>query len=253
MIKLNELFNQLILESTDTSNKIVSAVKDRRLINIYYESPHDAGKDDYPRGWRRIEPFCIGINNYDNTVLRAWELHGPSYSYPDGKPNDPLTHNPGWRMFRVDGITQINETGSERFTAPRPKYNPEDKDMKVIYAAANFGDNTTQSAAPVTVPTPDAQSPSVPTPDAPVTQTTAPTTMGNTFSSDKVNNDPELDNIDSDETDPSVSTEPEQDDAAIDQSNDTVDNNLDKPSWFKSFGDKFKNIVNFGKSDKNKI
>lgn len=236
MLKLSDLYKELLTEDVDR-NSIIKAIQDKRLINIYYDSPH--GTED--KGWRRIEPFCYGINNYDNSVLRAWQIHGPSDSYPEGKPNDPLTHIPGWRMFRIDGIKQINEAGNDRFTAPRPKYNPDDKDMKIIYAAANFDNSNSQEVAPETQPTvgtpTTTQTPS--TTVTPPPATTSPFASTQKTAQDYGDTDGVTDidnplNLNKDTT--SSETEP-----------------VNKPNWFTKFGDKFKNIVNFGKTDNNKI
>lgn len=205
MLKLSEIFEQILLTEAVDGNKLIKAIKEKRLISIYYDSPHDGDKADYPKGWRRVEPFCYGINNSDNAVLRAWELHGVSYSYPSGKPNDPLTNIPGWRMFRIDGIQSMNEVGNDKFTEARPKYNPNDKDMKIIYAAADFSGKQ----EPI-----DPVEPTEPTSTPPETST---------FSKEV----PDVDN--------------------------NTNSNSGKPSWFTKFGDKFKNIVNFGKKDSDKI
>lgn len=140
-MKLGPLFTEIINETVER-DKIITAIENKRLITIYYDSPHDGDNSDYKKGWRRIEPFCYGVNKSGNPVLRAWQEHGVSYSYPPGKKNDPLTHNPGWRMFRIDGIKSINTIGNDRFLEPRPKYNPKDKDMTTIYKAADFSNPT---------------------------------------------------------------------------------------------------------------
>jgi len=224
MLKLTNIYQELLTETVER-NKIIKAIEDKRLVTIYYESPFDADKPDYVKGWRRIEPFCYGINQYDNAVLRAWEVHGVSYSYPPGKNGsnggkvDPLTYTPGWRMFRIDGIKTMNETGNDRFTSPRPKYNPNDKDMKIIFKAATFGSNSqAQQVAPTGTPT---------SPATPQSSTTSP------FSKQPSTATPT----------PSTST----------TSSTPTPDTSSTPSWFTKFGNKFKNIVNFGKNDKDKI
>ncbi len=142
-MKLLNIYEGLITEFTNQNmTTVINAINDKRLLNINYDA-EDGNPDG--KGWRRIEPFCVGKNKFGNDCVRAWQQHGVSASYPPGKDGsnggkvDPLTFVPGWRMFRVDKITQINQTGNETFNAPRPKYNPKDSDMVQIYAAADFG------------------------------------------------------------------------------------------------------------------
>jgi len=142
-MKLLNIYEQLITEFVEQNmTTIVNAINGKKLLNIYYDA-EDGNPDGH--GWRRIEPFCVGKNKFGNDCVRAWQEHGVSASYPPGKDGsnggkiDPLTFVPGWRMFRVDKITQINQTGNETFKSPRPKYNSQDKDMVQIYAAAQFG------------------------------------------------------------------------------------------------------------------
>jgi predicted DNA-binding transcriptional regulator YafY len=139
-MKLSSIIENILLESQN-SDIIIKAIEDKRLINIYY----DDDKTDLS-GWRRVEPYVVGINKKGNEVLRAWQQHGVSASYPPGKDGsngskrDPLTFIPGWRMFRLDKITNINTTGNDRFLTPRPKYNPNDSHIETIYKAADFSD-----------------------------------------------------------------------------------------------------------------
>jgi hypothetical protein len=168
-MKLINIYEALLTEFVSQNlNTIISSINDKKLINIYYDDDRTGLK-----GWRRVEPFCVGKNTYGNDCLRAWQQHGVSATYPPGKTDDPLTHVPGWRMFRIDKITNINVTGNDTFNSPRPKYNPQDKDMVEIYAAVDFGTNpggyTTYNPAP-TAPTAPV------TPNAPVS---TPTTTGN--------------------------------------------------------------------------
>ncbi len=178
MNKLINIYEQLITEIENNNFAIVKqSILDKKLINIYYDD--ETGNPD-GKGWRRIEPFCLGKNKFGNICVRAWQDHGVSASYPPGKDGrnggkrDPLTFVPGWRMFRVDKITNINTTGSDTFSSPRPKYNPQDKDMTEIYAAADFGTNTggyTSYNTPPTAPTPATPAPVTNEPQASVSAT----------------------------------------------------------------------------------
>ena len=162
-MNLTVIYEGLITELVNNNlSTITQAINDKRLINIYYDDDRTG-----LTGWRRVEPFAVGRNKYGNDVLRAWQEHGVSASYPPGKTHDPLTHVPGWRMFRLDKITNINTAGNDRFTEPKPKYNPADKDMATVYAAADFGGQTT--------PNPTNNNPVNPTaPQQPTPSTTQP-------------------------------------------------------------------------------
>jgi len=108
---------------------IIKAVKDKEVLYIFY-----AGDKTIHRGWRTVEPFAVGVSTAGNPVLRAWQQHGVSDSYEGlrGKP----TEKPGWRLFRLDGITSIINT-SKMFTQIKPNYNPKDSQMVTIYAAVS--------------------------------------------------------------------------------------------------------------------
>jgi hypothetical protein len=61
---------------------------------IYYDGTDNGGK-----GYRTIEPVCLGLSKKGNFVLRAWEIDGSSWSAQ----ND-ANYLPGWRLFRLDKI-----------------------------------------------------------------------------------------------------------------------------------------------------
>lgn len=136
-MSLKNLYEQVLNETVERS-KIINAIENKQRLTIYY-----IGDKTVTRGWRTIEPFCYGVNKFGNPCLRAWQERGVSDSYPPGKNGanggkvDPLTHIPGWRMFRIDGIKSLS-VGWDKFKDPRPKYNPDDKDMTTIYKAAEF-------------------------------------------------------------------------------------------------------------------
>lgn len=131
-VKLSEVFSALINENMSRES-LLKAMDERKRISIYYDSPY--GTED--KGWRRVEPYCYGLNTSGNMVLRAFQLNGASDT-PEGKPNDPLTKIPGWRMFRIDGIKNVNFGGGDTFDEPREGYNPNDKDMRTIYRSVSF-------------------------------------------------------------------------------------------------------------------
>lgn len=121
----NEIYRELLLETVKKS-RIINSIKNRVVNLIYYE-----GDSVNKPGYRRIEIFTFGVSKAGNPVIRAWQRGGVSDT-PNGKPNDPLSRIPGWRMFRLDKIKSFANTIG-RFEPNKPKYNPEDKDMVTIY------------------------------------------------------------------------------------------------------------------------
>ena len=248
MLKIGPILRE-VLNETIERNKLIKAIEDKRLMTIYYDSPHDGDKEGYTKGWRRIEPFCYGINNSNNACLRAWQVHGVSNSYPPGKDNDSLTEIPGWRMFRIDGIKSINEAGNDRFLSPRPKYNPNDKDMKIIYKAAKFGDDSQ--------PTVDTKSPAnVPPP------TSSFNTFGCNTQSQISTGNTQQPQLNTGDTQQVISTGDTNNKGLNTNIGNTVPSvsktgsepiQSSKPDWFTKFGDKFKHFVNYGKKDSDKI
>ena len=99
------------------------------MITINYQG------EEYGKGYRDIEPVCLGISKAGNMVLRAWERQGVSHSKEvEGNPI------PGWRMFRLDKILTYALQG-DKFTEMRPKYNPNgDKLMSSVIINAKFDD-----------------------------------------------------------------------------------------------------------------
>lgn len=104
------------------------AIKQKMVMVINYN-------DDKPnaRGFRSIEPVCLGYSKKGNLVLRAWEREGASYSA--AKKGNVL---PGWRLFRVDKILTFKPT-LDNFVEMRPNYNPNgDKLMTSVIVNASF-------------------------------------------------------------------------------------------------------------------
>lgn len=114
-----------LLEWVDR-NDVVDAIKNADIVYIYY-----AGDETVNRGYRTIEPYALGVSTAGNLVLRAWQQAGASDSKGTAKrENDEV---PGWRLFRLDGITSFMKT-FKKFDPkhPRPKYNPKDRGMTKI-------------------------------------------------------------------------------------------------------------------------
>ena len=104
------------------------AIKQKMVMVINYN-------DDKPnaRGFRSIEPVCLGYSKKGNLVLRAWESEGSSWSAKN-KGN----FLPGWRLFRLDKIFTYQPT-MDNFVDMRPNYNPNgDRSMERVLINAKF-------------------------------------------------------------------------------------------------------------------
>jgi len=115
-------------------NKVMDAIQNHNVAYIYYK-----GDDTVNAGYRTIEPYVLGVSTAGNLVLRAWQQAGASDSNKEKKrPEDKL---PGWRLFRLDGITSFLQLKKkfikEEGGVTRPDYNPNDKGMTDIFAAVD--------------------------------------------------------------------------------------------------------------------
>jgi predicted DNA-binding transcriptional regulator YafY len=110
-------------------DQVQDSIRDKKVIAIYYD-----GNDNGGKGYRTIEPVCLGYSKKGNLVLRAWEIEGKSYSRD--KKGNPI---PGWRLFRLDKIFTYKPT-MDNFVDMRPGYNPNgDKTMTRVLLNAVFG------------------------------------------------------------------------------------------------------------------
>jgi predicted DNA-binding transcriptional regulator YafY len=110
-------------------DQVQDSIRKKQVIVIYYD-----GKDNGGKGYRTIEPVCLGYSKKGNLVLRAWEIEGQSYSKI--KKNNPI---PGWRLFRLDKIFTYRPT-MDNFVDMRPEYNPNgDRTMTRVLLNATFG------------------------------------------------------------------------------------------------------------------
>lgn len=109
-----------------TKEAITNSIKNRWLINIYYE-----GDKENVAGYRWIEPYVWGIHHTSgNNVLRAWQYKGQTLT-PENFPY--------WRLFRMDRIRSTAPLTNTAFNKPRPEYNPDDKQMSKIIERVDFG------------------------------------------------------------------------------------------------------------------
>lgn len=127
-MKLIKSLSGLITEVA-ALDQVQDSIRDKKVIVIYYDGDDNGGK-----GYRTIEPVCLGYSKKGNLVLRAWEVEGKSHSR-DFKGN-PI---PGWRLFRLDKIFTYKPT-MNNFVDMRPNYNPNgDKSMSRVILNATFG------------------------------------------------------------------------------------------------------------------
>ena len=129
-MKLQETLRSVLLEVASMDD-VQRAIKQKQVVTIFYDGDEPGG-----RGFRTIEPVCLGFSKSGNRVLRAWDMEGSSHTATTGE--QPL---PGWRLFRLDKIMTFKPTG-DNFTSPRPGYNFNgDKSMSRVIINAQFNDN----------------------------------------------------------------------------------------------------------------
>ena len=130
-MKLIPTFKSLLNEIASLGD-IQDSIKKKIVVTIYYDGDIPGGK-----GYRRIEPVCLGYSKTGNLVLRAWDIDGASHTATIGE--KPL---PGWRMFRADKIFTYQPT-ADNFTEMRPGYNPNgDRSMERVILNAEFNTET---------------------------------------------------------------------------------------------------------------
>jgi len=130
-MKLLTTFKSLLNEVASL-NDIQDSIRKKIVVTVYYDGDEPGGK-----GYRRIEPVCVGYSKAGNLVIRAWDLDGASHTASIGE--KPL---PGWRMFRTDKIFTYQPT-TDNFTEMRPGYNPNgDNSMERVILNAQFNTET---------------------------------------------------------------------------------------------------------------
>lgn len=129
-MKLLESLKTLLNEAVAVGD-VRKSIRNKKVVNMYYD-----GKDNGGKGYRTIEPVCLGVSKKGKLVLRAWEREGSSYSA-----QNEGNILPGWRLFRLDKIFTYTPS-LDTFTEARPLYNPNgDKSMITVYLNAKFNDN----------------------------------------------------------------------------------------------------------------
>ena len=128
-MKLLDNLSKLILEAANL-DVVQDSIRKKNVITINYDG------DEYGKGYRDIEPVCVGYSKNGELVLRAWERQGASHSKVTR--DNPI---PGWRFFKLVKILTYQPQG-DNFYEMRPGYNPNgDKLMSSVILNAVF-DNT---------------------------------------------------------------------------------------------------------------
>lgn len=128
-MKLLTNLSELILEAANLDG-VQDSIRKKNVVTINYDG------DEYGKGYRDIEPVCVGYSKKGELVLRAWERQGASHSKVTR--NNPI---PGWRFFKLVKILTYQPQG-DNFVEMRPGYNPDgDKLMSSVILNATF-DNT---------------------------------------------------------------------------------------------------------------
>lgn len=128
-------------------DNVADAIKNKDVVFIYY-----AGDDTVNKGYRTIEPFLLGRTKAGNLALRAWQQNGAT-----DRGNNPSRKNdeiPGWRLFRLDGITSLVKT-LRKFEPERPNYNPKDSQMSEIIVAVGTEPTNTEVSGNTSITKPD--------------------------------------------------------------------------------------------------
>ncbi len=126
-MKLLTTFKSLLTEISSLGD-IQDSINKKIVVTVYYDGDIPGGK-----GYRRIEPVCVGYSKAGNLVVRAWDIDGASHTATIGE--KPL---PGWRLFRADKIFTYQPT-TDTFSQVRPNYNPNgDKSMERVILNAKF-------------------------------------------------------------------------------------------------------------------
>lgn len=156
LIKENIKTLRLLTESIDRQS-IIDAIEGNRVVYIYYQ-----GDETVNRGYRTIEPYTLGTHkSTGNLLLRAYQQAGASDTKGTAKrENDEI---PGWRLFKVDGISsfmpvQGNNSRFKDSLTPRKGYNPNDSALNVIATHDSEGIKTIDNKGAESIEEPNYQS-----------------------------------------------------------------------------------------------
>jgi predicted DNA-binding transcriptional regulator YafY len=122
MISLTEIL--LLTEAAPQDSVLIGAVKEKKIIALYYK-----GDRENSPGWRTgIIPVCFGTTA-GKKYLRVWQTTGKT-----------TTQIPGWKLLRVDRISNINVLSKKTADkVPDSRFNSSgDKQIQNILAIAKF-------------------------------------------------------------------------------------------------------------------
>lgn len=128
-IETSQHYVKLFEDFNSTMETLKSAISNRFQCTIYYKGERKGIIDD---GFRKIEPYALGVNHLGNNVLRAWLIEGKSR-----RGNIDRSQVPGWRLYRIDRIFSIS-LSTQTFTKPQKKYNSEDSHMTEVMYSVQF-------------------------------------------------------------------------------------------------------------------
>jgi hypothetical protein len=101
------LIKQLLTEQQTSSGlekRIIDAMKSQKVVKFFYEPPSDP--EGGVKAYRDVEIFALGTNRWGRRVIYAWLRSETSKTLKRPRANDRIR----WRMFRLDGITQLKYT-----------------------------------------------------------------------------------------------------------------------------------------------
>lgn len=114
-------FRHLINEGVGNT-ELINAIQNHEWLYIYYDAKNDEGKN--ATGYRTIRPYVLGTGKNGHVMLRAWQDNPKnSWHFTNRPTRDDSKHHdywvdsegtkPGWRMFRVDKISNIYPIGKK--------------------------------------------------------------------------------------------------------------------------------------------
>jgi len=114
-------FRHLLREAVG-QDTIIDAINNHEWIYLYYNADNEEGKN--ATGYRTVRPYVLGTDKNGKTVLRAWQDNPKNSWHFTNKPtrDDSKFHDywtdsegekPGWRMFRLDKISNVYPTGKK--------------------------------------------------------------------------------------------------------------------------------------------
>lgn len=106
--------------------QLTPIIQNKQLIRFWYQD-----KTTDFEGWRLIEPHSIGQLSAKtaNIILTGWFLPSPEQILRG--------HEEDWKNYILDEVKKI-EILENKYRLTRPRYNPQDKRMTIIYCATSL-------------------------------------------------------------------------------------------------------------------